>query len=379
MDKRINILFLVSKFDMGGVQKANISMINGIDKNKFNVHVLYILEGMLMDDLNVEDIKIIKIGNKLELKSIETIKYIGRVIKYIKKNNIEVVHTIDPMFYLVGATATKCTGIKHVRTQPNFIRRHEKLNTKTMKVLPFERWTDKFITYQYGSAKDLKLAGVGKDKITTIHNISKIEDFLYFNDTIDIKGELGIPIENKIILALHRMVELKGYETFISMIPYIVKEYKKVTFLLVGDGPLRQQFEEQVKTLGVEEYVIFTGFRKDLSNIVKQVDFGVYPLADTAAMFQLILAGKVLITKKNSSMDEYIVDGKTGFLVKDDTPESYAKYSLKLLEDDDLQEQMEKNQYQHVLDNFDGKKNIKRLENIFESLCRKDSGIDNKE
>ena len=169
---------------------------------------------------------------------------------------------------------------------------------------------------------------------------------------------------------MHRMVEKKGYETFIDMIPFVIKEYSNVTFLLVGDGPLRDSLEERVKSLGVDKYVRFTGFRKDIANIIKQIDFGVYPLADTAAMVTVIRAGKVLITKRNSSMDEYIVDGMTGYLVKDDKPETYAEYVLMLLKDDTLLKELEKNQKEFVIKNFDGNKNVKKLENIFISLCK---------
>lgn len=373
MNQKHTILFLVHGFSIGGVQKANISMINKIDRAQFNIHVLYIDKGdkTLFGDMNVDGISISRLGSTLKLYSISNIAYVCRVAKYIKDNDVDVVHTIDPILYIIGATACRLTKCKHVRTQPNFIRRHERLNTKTLRILPFERWTDKFITYQYGSAQDLNMAGVEKEKIVTVQGFSRPEEFLYYNDIKDIRGELNIPQNHKIILAMHRMVEKKGYETFIDMIPFIVESFPLVTFLLVGDGPMRHQYEKRVEELGIKDHVRFAGFRKDIANIIKQVDFGVYPLADTAAMGTVIRSGKVLITRKNSSMDEYIVDGVTGYLVPDDKPETYAEFSLKLLRDEKLLESMEESQRKHVLENFDGIKNMKILENTFKSLIKK--------
>lgn len=368
-NKKIKVLFLVGQFVMGGIEKANIVMINNIDKNKFDVHVLYIKDGILMDELTSE-VKISRLGNQLKLKSLINLKYILKIMNYIKDNNIEIVHTIDSVLYFIGATATHFTKTKHVRTQPNFIRRHEKLNTKTLKILPFEKWTNKFITYQYGSAKDLNLAGVKMEKIETICDFSRLEDFLYYSELKDIRTEFNIPKENKIILAMHRMVEKKGYEMFIEMIPYIVKKYSNVTFLLVGDGPLRKKFEDRVDELGINQFVVFTGFRKDAANIVKQIEFGVYPLADTAAMVTVINAGKILITKKNSSMDEYIIDGETGLLVPEEKPEVYAKFALLLLNNKEKLLEMESKQKEYVLENFNGIENMKKLEKIFIDLCK---------
>ncbi len=375
MGKKLNILFLVRGFGIGGIAKVNIGMINKIDKDKFNVHVLYVYEGILMDDLT-NDIVISKLGPKLKLKSLINGFYVIKVINYIKRHKISLIHTIHAELYAVGAAAAHFTNIKHVRSQPNFIRRHEKLNAKTLKILPFERWTDKYITYQYASAEDLSLAGINKNKIETIRGFSKPEELLFFNDIKDIRLELNIPKENKIILAMHRMVNKKGYETFIDMIPYIVKHRPDVTFLLVGDGPLRKKYEDRVEALGISQYTIFTGFRKDIANIIKQIDFGIYPLADTAAMGTVIRAGKILITKKHSTMDEYIIDGETGYLVPEENPEAYAKYALMLLNDEEKLRKMELKQKKYVLNNFNGAKNINKLENIFTELCREaTSGI----
>lgn len=370
MHNKTNILFLVHGFSMGGVQKANVKMINEIDKNKFNVHVLYVEQGMLMEDLT-ENIIISKLGSVLNYKSPVNVKYIFKIINYIRRNKIEIIHTIDPVLYFVGAVASHFSQIKHVRTQPNFIRRHERFNTRTMKFTPFESWTNKYITYNYASAKDLQLAGVRKEKIKTIYGFNSHDEFLNYKPISNIKEEFKISDNNKIILAMHRMVPRKGYETFIDMIPYIIKEFDEVTFLLVGDGPLRKEYEDQVQNLGISEYVRFVGFQKNIANIVKQIDFGVYPLADTAAMGAVIRAGKVLITKRNSSMDEYIIDGETGYLVPEDKPEIYAKYVLKLLANPKLLFEMESNQWEFIYDKFDGEKNIKKLEEIFLNLCIK--------
>ncbi|MGG0657027.1 glycosyltransferase [Rummeliibacillus pycnus] len=365
MEKKINLLFLVKSFGMGGVEKANIYMINQISKEKFNIFVLYINEGMLMEDLNTENIIIQKLGDKIELKSFYTVMYIAKVISYIKKNKIEIVHTIDPTFYMIGSVAAHFSKIRHIRTQPNFIRRHEKLNTKTLKMLPFEKWTNKFITYNYASNKDLQLAGVDSNKIETIYSFEKPEEVPLFND---IRVEFDIPKNSKVILALHRMVLLKGYETFIEMIPFIIKEYQDVCFLLVGDGPLRPELESRVEELNIREFVRFTGFRKDIVNIIRQVDFGVYPLADTAAMGDLLLEGKVLITKKNGAMDEYIEHNVNGFLTPDDMPETYANYSLRLLKDEQLLENMERNRREFNLKYNDNDKNLQKLEKIISSV-----------
>jgi len=65
--KKINILFLVSRFDIGGVQKLNVSMVNLIDKEKFNIHIIYIKEGVFKQEITDSKVTFFKIGNILKL------------------------------------------------------------------------------------------------------------------------------------------------------------------------------------------------------------------------------------------------------------------------------------------------------------------------
>lgn len=359
---KIKILFLVNHFTIGGVQRLNIYLINNLDREKFEVHVLYLKKGILFNEI-AEDVFIKNLGNTLNLKSLKNILYIYRVFKYIKLNKIDVIHSADAILYYIGAIASHLGRIKFIRTQPNFIRRHEKLNSKTMRFLPFHRWTTKFITLNKASAKDLAEAGVNNNKISVIYEYYPLNEFISSDISSDIKKEFNIPNNNKIILAMHRMVINKGYETFIDMIPLVLKEYSEVTFLLVGDGPKKKMYESKVDDLGVGSSVVFTGYRTDSANISKQVDFGVYPLADTAAMGTLLRSGKVLITKKNSSMDEYVKHNENGLLVSTDTPQAYAKEVLTLLKNPERIKRMEKNQKQFTNKYLDGMKNIKDFEN----------------
>ena len=120
MHKKVNILFLVDHFTMGGVQKSNVRMINNIDKSKFKVHVLYVNEGLLMEELT-DDITISKLGSVLKLKSLVNVKYTMKTMKYIKQNNIEIVHTIDSILYFIGAIASHLINIIRIYTYIKFI------------------------------------------------------------------------------------------------------------------------------------------------------------------------------------------------------------------------------------------------------------------
>jgi len=355
---------LVAKFDIGGVQRVNINMINAIDKEKFDVHVLYIQDGVLKQDITNQAIKLVQIGEVLKLKSFMNIKYIFKIIKYIKQNNISIIHTIDSILYMVGSTAAHFSKIKHIRSQPNFIRKYEKLNVRTLKILPFERWTNKYITFNKATKQDLHIAGVSLEKIHVLYNYPKTnssEDEVSYDD---IREKISVSKNTKIICSIGRLVEGKGLEVFLKMIPFIIEEYDNVIFLIVGDGPLKEKLTKISKELKIENYVYFLGFRTDISNIVQQITLGVYATAESAGMIDVPADYKVLISKQSEIMGEYVIDKKTGILVKSDEPKDYASSVLELLNDEELLNDMEANTAEYYKSNFDGYKNMRAFEDI---------------
>ncbi|WP_077369205.1 glycosyltransferase [Anaerosalibacter sp. Marseille-P3206] len=368
MNKRINILFLINKFDIGGVQKVNVRMLNNIDTDKFNVHVLYIKEGVLKKDITNPEIKFVKMGE--ELKSYVNIKYIFKTIKYVKQNNIDAIHTIDPTLYMVGATAAHFTKIKHIRSQPNLIRTHERLNTKTLKILPFERWTDRYITFNESTKKDLNLAGVSLEKISVIYSYAKINEAIDQDNYENIREKIGVPENKKIVCSIGRLVKGKGLETFIKMVPFVIEDYNEVIFLVVGDGPLREELIQMCKEIKIEKYVYFLGFSTDIPNIVRQVTLGVYATDKSAGMVDIPRCGKVLISRESEIMGEYIIDGETGILIDSDEPEDYANSVLKLLNNEKLLEDMESNIKEFFINKFDGDKNMRKFENLVFDLVK---------
>nr|WP_244971171.1 glycosyltransferase [Tissierella pigra] len=342
-------------------------MINLIDKDKFNVHILYVKDGIMKQEIIDQRIVFIKLGDKLELKSFVNIKYLFKILRYIKVNNIDIIHTIDPILYFIGATASHFTKIKHIRSQPNFIRKYEKLNAKTLKILPFEKWTNKYITFNNSTKMDLNLAGVPLEKIQTIHSYAKIDELNNVTNLSDIRQEINIAQDTKIICSIGRLVEGKGLETFIKMIPFIIKDYKNVIFLIVGDGPLKEELIKMCEEYGIEKSVYFLGFRTDIPNIVKQITLGVYVTADSAGMIDIPWGHKVLISRQSDIMKEYILDGETGILVNSDKPEDYANIVIRLLQSPEYINVMELKTKEFYSNKFDGNKNMK----IFQDLVIK--------
>lgn len=352
---------------MGGVQKTNIQIINQIDKNIFKVHVSYFEKGFLFEDLDMHEIEVFKLGKKIDVKSMKNLNYIIKLCKYIKKNNIKIIHSIDMGNYLIGSIASKITGTINVRTQPNLIKTVEKTNSKFFSITPFSKWTHQYFTLNNQAKNDLISLGVPAEKVNVIYGYASPKKFLSKKIEKDIRKEFSLSSNTKIILAMHRLVEGKGLEKFIETIPIILNKQPEVKFFIVGDGPLKAKLEKRVNELKINDCVIFTGYRKDDISIAKQITFAIYPEGKSAAMATVLRVGKVLISNVDGVMGEYITHEKNGYLVKD-YPSEYAKWAVKLLNSPEDLVKLEKEQYKFASTYFNGEKNIKKFECILIKL-----------
>ena len=95
------------------------------------------------------------------------------------------------------------------------------------------------------------------------------EEFGPHVDPTPFKKEFGIKDDDFVISFIGRLYEFKDPITFVEAIPDILHHIKNAKFLIVGDGPLRTLLESRVKKLGVESYVIFTGKRADIPQILR--------------------------------------------------------------------------------------------------------------
>jgi len=391
---KINMLIMMGKLNVGGVQVANLGLVSSLDKDRFNVYCTYYEDGVILDKLKSCNVNIIKINSALpkmykhdlliakliakckwRLQQVYFIlKNIKYLVRFIKLNNIDIVHTMDPLNYIIGSVSAHITGIRHIRTQPNYVRTKERLNAKTFKWTPFVKWTDFFITYQFYARDDLHKLGVPLNKIYVQKNRVDIHKNIAWPITSDIRQEFGWDPNVKIVCSMSRLVPLKGLEIFVEMIPFVVREYNNVRFLILGEGPLKEKLISRCNELGISDYVLFPGFRVDKENITRQITLGVYPTADTAGMGTIPIFGRVLISKYSEAMAEYIADGITGYLVNGDNPLDYANVVLKLLNNDCLRIKMENNIIDFFSINGGYYKDtigISELENIIIKLVRK--------
>lgn len=116
-----------------------------------------------------------------------------------------------------------------------------------------------------------------EDKFIQLNNAIDAERFRYDSKKEEaIRKELNL--ENKFVVGhVGRFFKQKNHQFLIEIFKEIQTKKENAILLLVGTGELKEEIQNQVKELGLEEQVRFLGVRSDVDQIMKCFDVFLFP------------------------------------------------------------------------------------------------------
>lgn len=205
-----------------------------------------------------------------------------------------------------------------------------------------ERFVDQFIVVSEALRERLiERHKIPSKKIVRIYNGVEIDsDAGYRMPDVrkKIMQEFMIPEDVMLVGTIGRLVWQKGLPYFIQAIKEIDARCKmqNVRYLIVGEGELKESLRVKVKSLKLEEKVIFTGFRQDVKEILSALDILVLPSireGQPIILLEAMVMGKPIVATDIGGVNETVIDGVTGILVPPKDPSALAEAIVCLLKD----------------------------------------------
>lgn len=150
-----------------------------------------------------------------------------------------------------------------------------------------------------------------------------------------------------IIVCVGRFTKEKGHRILVEAISII--KHSGWSLSLVGDGPLRKELEDQVRSLNLQDRVIFHGAMKDFRKELSEASIFVMPSLCEGFPNALIEAMSVplpcIATRCTEAMDEVVNDGKDAVLVPPGNPEAIADAIDRLIDNPNYCDRLSSNAY----------------------------------
>ena len=238
----------------------------------------------------------------------------------------------------------------------------------------------KFITAnsQYTKNQLLKL-GINDRKIQVIYPCSNIagEFIALEGKAAQIRQKLGLK-GSKILLSVGRLVKRKGYDKVIEALAQLSAQYPNLAYLIVGQGPEKENFQFSIFNFQLKDKVkIFDDVSdEDLPYYYQLADIFMMPARDIqgdvegfglvyleAANFKLpVIAGR------SGGAAEAVIDNETGIMVDPESVEEIKEAIIKLLNDEQLRNQLGENGYLRSQKEFNWARQADKLEDLILSI-----------
>jgi glycosyltransferase involved in cell wall biosynthesis len=205
------------------------------------------------------------------------------------------------------------------------------------------------------------------EKIPNCVPIDRIREMSH-EEKAEKKRQLGIEPDIPIILSVGRLTEQKGYPYLFRAAGEVIRRFPDAVFLVVGKGELRDELEQQIRSLGLERNVRLLGFRNDIYELMQTSSVFAMPSLWEGLPVTLIEAGAcrlpVVATNVGGIM-EVIKDGENGLIVPMKDEQTLAQGLISLLSSPQRRFQMGERARQIVEVRFSGPAVARRIESLY--------------
>jgi glycosyltransferase involved in cell wall biosynthesis len=181
-------------------------------------------------------------------------------------------------------------------------------------------------------------------RATYIPNAIPIEKFT--NIQVDKKFKMqsiGIPPDAVVIGTIGRLSTQKGFSYLIDAIPQVLAKHPQVYFLIIGDGPFKEELKTQSERLDVASHTFFVGRRSDVDELLGCMDLFVssslWEGIPTVILEAMASEVPVLATSIPGT-SELVQHAVNGWLVPAGEPQSICKGISHLLKSPTLRQEL---------------------------------------
>ena len=380
---KINLLYVITKLELGGAQKQLLSLIARLDKNRYNIFLFTAKNGLLLTDAQAINGLHIKTSALLErpINPFKDILALIEIYLFIRKHNIDIVHTHSSKAGILGRLAASFVRNKIIiHTIHGWSFNDYQSGLCRYFFILLERFnakfSDKLIVVSTHDFKKGLSSRIGNDrKYQLIHYGIDYSEFARQDNKI--REKLGIKPNELVVGMLSCFKPQKSPQDFIKLAFLINQNLSDIKFILVGDGLLRKRIERLIAQLGLRQKVILTGWRRDIPSILQAMD--VFVLTSLweglpISVLEAICASVPVVATNTGGISEVISEGKTGFLISPaDTKNpgdmrTMAEKVISLLKDVELRQKIAKHAKESLSPNFNLENMVNNTDNFYRNL-----------
>ena len=376
---KINILYLLVGLGMGGAEVMIIQYIKALGSRKYN-HYIYCFgnSGPVKEKLEELGVSVYFGKKRKSIKNFikftfSTILLIEDLIKFIKKNQIQIIQSHLRQANILAVTVGKLSGVPAFATIHNTKEFSDKRNNLDPRVIISKtaynitlKLADRIIAVS-DEIKTIvkKKLNICDRKIIVVKNgitLKNIKENEYYKNNL---FEMSTALK---ILSVGRLTYQKAMEVLVKATDHLLKNgMKNFIIMIVGEGEQRIILEKMIEDFSIQKYIKLVGIRSDVMNLMKEADLFVMTSRYeglSIAMIEAMACGLPIIASDAPGINPYIKSGINGLLFPIGDDKALSKNIIKLGNNKKLRKKLSIEGKKCFNSEFNMIKNISNLKKI---------------
>jgi len=317
--------------------------------------------------------------------------------EFLAGRNVAVIHSHRYKENLIAVWVARRCGVPHlVRTQHGLpepqtgLRAVKQGLIRLLDLLIARRATDRVISVSDEMTGHL-VRSLGKSKVVTIPN-GLDPDLVHSKFTIaEAKARLGLPPKSMVIGSAGRLERIKRLDIFIRAAavmtfdrhtqhasgegsPASSSDVPQIKFVIAGEGREGPALAALAKSTGLEEKILFLGFRDDIHDVIRAFDILVLSSDHEGlpmVLLEALAEGIPVVARAVGGIPQVIRDSGSGVLVDSDEPRAIADACLNVLAEHGGTADRRQEGAKYVRAHFSARRKAEHLVELYASLCHR--------
>jgi glycosyltransferase involved in cell wall biosynthesis len=385
----VRILYVEGNIDgtLGGSFFSLLFLVSGLDRSRFEPVVVFAADNALRPRFHAAGITTLvrpvprpailnAPGGRLIAKGLNFLRgWIVeplRLARLLRRERIDLLHLNNSITrnhtWTLGALFARIPCITHERGINERFKPRDLMLGRRMKSV---------ICISAAVRDNFFARGVRDLPLVTIHNGLDPAQMRVTRDPGEIRAELGVPAEARLIGIVGNIKPWKGQEVVIQAMTKLQHEFPDVVCLLIGDTSpndmtYRQRMHALIEELGLGRRVLITGFKQDIANYVNvleiQIHASVLPEPFGRVLLEAMALEKPVIASGDGAVPEILVDGVTGYLFPPNDADALAARLRGLLGDREAVTAMGRAGRQRLEAEFSITRNLAQTQQLYDRL-----------
>lgn len=349
-DSPIHIVYIIDDLKVGGAQVHLVRLVD-LMRQSFSLEIICLgprSEKLMAQFTN--DVEVIFFDMSSIRRPAMFLSSFFGLIRHLRCSKPQLVHTYLNTANVFGLLAARLAGIRRVITS-----RRDMGYFRTGRMAAVESWLSRHVAQEvFCVCQAVAEATKVQEKIP----FKKLRVLLNGIDTMRYQPKTKETSKTNVVFSMVAAMnrEMKGHSDLLKAIAEAVtSQQHDFLFQLVGDGPLRDSLEAEVRHLDIGKYVQFVGEQSDVMPILMETDVLVVPSHTEGisnAVLEAMATGLPVIATAVDGNREVLVDNVNGFLVPFQNPEAMAKAILMYTANKPMIRMHGDNARKHVEENF---------------------------